>query len=78
MERFLAEGQQTDQREDDLFGEGKATEDLPGELADAKRRLERLRKAKEELEKEAQQMLEQATAELHTSKGGTTDQGSRC
>jgi len=68
--RLLAEAQQTDQREDELFGEGKKAEDLPGELADAKRRLERIRKAKEELENEAQQMLEQAQQNFTPRKAG--------
>jgi transposase len=57
VERLLAEAQRTDQQEDEQFGKG-APSDLPPELAHAKDRLERLRKAKAELEREAKQELE--------------------
>src|SRR5260370_25738390 len=53
VERLLAEAQQTDQEEDQRFGKGKSADSLPEELAHAKSRLERIRQAKAELEKEA-------------------------
>ncbi len=65
VERLLAEAQQTDQEEDQRFGKGKSADSLPEELARAKSRLERIRQAKAELEKEAQEQL-QAAVENHT------------
>lgn len=65
VERLLAEAQQTDQEEDRRFGKGKSADSLPEELAHAKNRLERIRQAKAELEKEAQEQL-QAAVENHT------------
>lgn len=69
VERLLAEAQQTDEQEDRRFGKGKPADPLPEELASAQSRLERIRQAKAELEKEAQQELEAANAN-HTAKRG--------
>ena len=64
VERLLAEAQRTDQEEDQRWGKGQPADPLPTELARAQSRLERLRQAKAELEREAQQALE-AAAENH-------------
>jgi len=60
VERLLQEGQRTDQEEDQRWGVGQPADPLPTELAHAQSRLERLRQAKAELEREAQKQLEAA------------------
>ncbi|HEY6968502.1 MAG TPA: transposase, partial [Candidatus Angelobacter sp.] len=56
--RLLAEAQQRDQQEDKHFGKGQRGDCVPEELAHAHSRLERIRQAKAELEREAQQELD--------------------
>jgi hypothetical protein len=68
-ERLLAEAQQKDQQEDERFGKGERGDSLPGELADAQSRLERIRQAKAELEREAQQELEALGADAMGKRG---------
>jgi len=58
VERLLNEAQRKDEQEDQRFGKGQSAELLPEELAHAQSRLERIRQAKAELEREAQQDLE--------------------
>jgi transposase len=58
VERLLGEAQRKDEQEDERFGRGQRAESLPEELAHAQSRLERIRRAKAELEREAQQELE--------------------
>lgn len=58
VEGLLAEAQRKDEQEDQRFGKGQSAESLPEELAHAQSRLERIRQAKAELEREAQQELE--------------------
>ena len=58
VERLLGEAQRKDEQEDERFGRGQRAESLPEELAHAQSRLERIRQAKAELEREAQQELE--------------------
>ena len=70
VDKLLAEAERTDQEEDEKFGKGQKPEDLPPELCDAKRRLERIRQAKAELEKEAQEMLQQAEQNFTPGKPG--------
>ena len=69
VERLLAEAQRTDEQEDQRFGKGQPADPLPEELASAQSRLERIRQAKAELEKEAQQELESAKVN-HIGKRG--------
>src|SRR6185437_2808488 len=57
-ERLLAEAQRKDEQEDQRFGKGRSGDELPEELAHAQSRLERIRQAKAELKREAQQELE--------------------
>ena len=64
VERLLAQAQQTDGEEDQRFGPGQPADPLPEELAHAKSRLARIREAKAELEREAQEQL-QAAAKNH-------------
>lgn len=59
VDRLLAEAQLTDEQEDRRYGKGLSSDPLPAELAQAQSRLERLRQAKAELEREAQQKLEE-------------------
>ena len=53
MEELLRRAEQADREEDELYGPGKDKEDLPAELARRETRLQRLREAKAQLEKEA-------------------------
>lgn len=64
--RFLA----ADQEEDACFGRGNTGDELPAELASAQQRLERIRQAKQELEAEAKQRLEQAGMDNHARERG--------
>jgi len=57
VERLLAQAQETDEQEDQRWGKGLPADALPDALAHAQSRLERLRQAKTELEREAQQRL---------------------
>jgi transposase len=70
VERLLAEAQQTDEREDQRYGKGQPADPLPEELAHAQSRLERIRRAKAELENEARQELEAASANHIVRKRG--------
>jgi len=54
---LLRKAQQTDDEEDRRFGPGQPADAVPEELAQAKQRLERIRQAKAELEREAQEEL---------------------
>jgi transposase len=60
VEGLLKQAQQTDEEEDRRFGPGQPVDPLPEELASAKGRLERIRRAKAELEKEAKEQLQAA------------------
>ncbi len=62
VERLLAEAEAVDAQEDRQWGKGRRGDELPAELAEAQSRLERLRRAKAELEEEACQRLEVARA----------------
>lgn len=69
VQALLQQAETTDQREDEQFGQGRSGDALPEELAHAQSRLERIRRAKAELEQEAQQELEAAQAHLPTKRG---------
>jgi transposase len=56
---LLAAAEQTDEQEDQRYGKGQPADPLPPDLADAQRRLQKLREAKAALEQEAQQQLEE-------------------
>jgi transposase len=58
--RLLVEAEKIDRQEDERFGKGQADDPLPEELAHAQSRLQRIQQAKVELEREAQQELENA------------------
>src|SRR6202142_3357575 len=70
VERLLAEAQRTDEEEDRRWGKGQPADPLPAELADAQSRLQRLRQAKAELEREAQQELAAAAQHHQPRKRG--------
>jgi transposase len=53
VEELLRRAEQADREEDELYGPGQDKEDLPAELARRETRLQRLREAKAQLEKEA-------------------------
>jgi len=56
---LLAAAQRTDQEEDQRYGQGQRADPLPADLANAQSRLAKIRQAKAELEREAQQRLEE-------------------
>jgi transposase len=68
--RLLTEAQHIDEQEDQRWGQGQPADPLPSELARAQSRLERLRQAKAELEREAQQQLEAAGQNYSPRKRG--------
>ena len=70
VDRLLAEAQRTDREEDQRWGKGQPADPLPTELAHAQSRLERLRQAKAELQREAQQALEAAVQDHQPRKHG--------
>lgn len=53
VQELLRRAEQADREEDELYGPGQDKEDLPAELARRETRLQRLREAKAQLEKEA-------------------------
>lgn len=70
IDNLLAEASATDSEEDARFGKGNAGDELPAELSSAQQRLERIRQAKQELEAEAKQRLEQASRAYPARKRG--------
>jgi hypothetical protein len=67
---LLSQAQQTDREEERRLGLDHAANQLPDELANAQKRLERLQQAKAELEQEAQAQLEAALESHPTGKPG--------
>jgi len=57
VEELLTAARRTDEEEDQRYGKGQAADPLPDALAHAQSRLECIRKAKAQLEKEAQEQL---------------------
>lgn len=55
--RLLEEAETTDSQEDQRYGQGQPADPLPADLAYAQSRLQKLRQAKTELEREAKQRL---------------------
>lgn len=69
VQALLAQAEKTDQREDEQFGKGRSGDALPEELAHAQSRIERIRRAKAELEQEARRELEAAEAHVPRKPG---------
>jgi transposase len=76
VEQLLEQAAATDRAEDERYGKGQRGDELPPELVDAQTRIERIRAAKRELEREAAARLDQARRE-HPRAGqkGPTPQG---
>jgi len=68
--RLLRQAQQTDREEERRLGLDQTANQLPDELANAQKRLERLQEAKAELEQEAQAELKTVLEELPPGKRG--------
>jgi transposase len=64
VEALLKRADETDRREDETHGVGKAAEDLPAELQRRETRLSRIREAKAALEQEAAQVRAEALLDL--------------
>jgi transposase len=75
VERLLNQAQQTDQDEDLRFGVGQPADPLPGDLASAQKRLQRLQQARTELEQEAREQLQAAVNDLPLRKAGRPSKG---
>jgi len=63
VDQLLAQAESTDVQEDSLYGKGKKADELPRELRFKKTRLEKIAKAKKELEEEARQEAQAKQAE---------------
>lgn len=70
VDRLLAKAERTDELEDQRYGKGQPADPLPEELAHAQSRLERLRQAKAELEREAKERLEELERTAQPRKRG--------
>ena len=68
--RLLSQAQQTDREEERRAGQDQAANQLPDELANAQKRLERLQQAKAALEQEAQAKLKATLENLPPGKRG--------
>ncbi len=64
VDRLLREAEETDAREDALYGPDRSGDELPEELARRESRLEKIREAKEALEREAREAAEARRKEL--------------
>ncbi|MGH9044208.1 MAG: IS1182 family transposase [Acidimicrobiales bacterium] len=74
---ILAEADERDRAEDEVFGEEKRGDEVPEELARRQSRLAKLRAAKEALEEEARDKAARKAAERAAEKGATDDEASR-
>ena len=63
VEQILAEAERADQADDERFGRGRCGDELPPELAQREKRLQKIREAKAELERQAREEAEQKKAE---------------
>jgi transposase len=77
VKRLLEEAAAADAQEDRELGKGKRGDELPEALATAERRLEKIRAAKQELEREAKQKAEQAAREQAEQNGKAHDEAQR-
>ena len=69
VERMLAEAERVEGAEDQQHGRGRRGEELPAELAQRERRLNKIREAKAELEREARPQAEEKKAEIERRRG---------
>jgi len=67
---LLAAAEQSDTQEDLCYGPGQQADPLPPDLADAQKRLEKIRQAKAQLEQEAQAELEELQRQAPPRKRG--------
>jgi transposase len=77
VERLMEEAARVDQQEDDRYGKGKRGEELPADLATTQQQLEKIRAAKQELEREAKERAEQAEREKAEQNGKPKDGAQR-
>ena len=77
VERMLKQAEQVDEQEDALFGKGRRGDELPDGLATAQQQLDKIRAAKQELEREARQRAEQAEREKAEQQGQPKDGAQR-
>ena len=62
VQQILAEAERSDHSEDERYGRGRRGDELPPELADRQKRLQTIRQAKAELERQAREEAEQKHA----------------
>lgn len=77
VKRLLEEAERIDAEEDALYGKGQRGDELPVGLRTAQERLERIRAAKEELEREARERAAQAEQEKAAQDGKPKDGAQR-
>ena len=77
VKRLLEEAEKVDREEDQELGKGKRGDELPPDLATAQEQLEKIRAAKQELEREAKQRAEQAEREKAEQNGKPKDGAQR-
>ena len=76
VKELLRRAERVDREEDELYGSGQDKQDLPAELSRREQRLERLRVAKAELEKEAAEGRAAELREQAQRQRGKVDDGS--
>jgi transposase len=64
VERFFREAEETDEREDALYGRDRRGDELPEELTRPESRLRKIREAKEALERKAREAAEERADEI--------------
>ena len=64
IDALMKQAEETDAKEDALYGKDKRGDELPAELAFRESRLKKIQEAKEALEKEAQEQAEKKKAEI--------------
>lgn len=77
VERLMQAAETIDQQENDLFGKGRRGDELPADLATAQQQLDKIRAAKQELEREAKERAEQAEREKREQNGKPKDGAQR-
>jgi transposase len=77
VQRLLEEAAAIDRQEDERFGKGQRGDELPEELATTERQLAKIRAAKQDLEREAQEKAQQAAREKAEQNGKPTDEAQK-
>jgi hypothetical protein len=77
VKRLMEEADRIDQQEDAVYGKGQRGDEMPGGMATAQQQLEKIRAAKQELEREAKEKADQAEREKAEQNGKPRDGAQR-